>query len=171
MRLKIFISAFLALGLLQGGCSDSGPTRSEAPATKTKKVKPKAARAAKLAIPKVDPNYHYDPKGKPDPFRSFVKTFLSREKDESLTTPLERFDLSQLRVTAIVWGNDEPKALIEDPSGKGYIVANGMAIGKNKGKIVEIDDNLVRVKETYTDFSGKASTKDIEMRLHLSQGG
>jgi Tfp pilus assembly protein PilP len=66
---------------------------------------------------------------------------------------------------------EQPKALIEDPSDKGYIVAEGAAIGKNKGRIVSIDDNLVLVKETYVDFSGKASTKDIEMRLHLSQGG
>jgi type IV pilus assembly protein PilP len=171
VRSKILISAFLALGLLLGGCSDSGSSRTRPQPAKAKKAEKQATKVKKISLPAVDPNYRYDPAGKPDPFRSFVKTFLTRQKEESPTTPLERFDLSQLRVTAIVWGMEQPKALIEDPSGKGYIVAEGAAIGKNKGRIVSIDDNLVLVKETYVDFSGKASTKDIEMRLHLSQGG
>ena len=171
MRFKILIVAFLAVGLVVAGCSDSGSRRAKPVPAKAQKADKKQGQIQKVAVPAVDPNYRYDPKGKPDPFRSFVKTFLTRTKVESATTPLERFDLSQLRVTAIVWGNDLPKALIEDPSGKGYIVASGTAIGKNKGRITRIDDNLVLVKETYVDFSGKSSSKDIEMRLNLSQGG
>jgi type IV pilus assembly protein PilP len=114
--------------------------------------------------------YRYDPTGKPDPFRSFVKVFLTRQQ-ESPATPLERFDLSQLRLTAVIWGTDKPRALINDPSGKGYIIGVGSPIGKNNGRVVGINDNLVLVKETYVDFRGQASTKDIEMRLHPSQGG
>jgi type IV pilus assembly protein PilP len=115
-------------------------------------------------------NYRYDPTGKPDPFRSFVKVFLTRQQ-ESPATPLERFDLSQLRVTAVIWGTDKPRALVNDPSGKGYIIGVGSPIGKNNGRVVGINDNLVLVKETYVDFRGQASTKDIQMRLHPSQGG
>jgi type IV pilus assembly protein PilP len=119
-----------------------------------------------------DDNYRYDPTGKPDPFRSYVKVFLSRQKDrDAPSTPLERFDLSQLSVTAVVWGNESARALINDPSGKGYIISVGTPIGKNNGRVTRIDDNLVLVKETYVDFRGQATTKDIEMRLHPSQGG
>ena len=171
MRFKILIVAFLTLGLVGSGCSDSGSRRATPAPAKAKKAEKKHRQIQKVALPVLDPNYRYDPKGKPDPFRSFVKTFLTRKKVESATTPLERFDLSQLRVTAIVWGNDLPKALIEDPSGKGYIVGSGTAIGKNRGQVIRIDDNLVLVKEIYVDFSGKQSTKDIERRLNLSQGG
>ena len=170
MRFKILIVALLAVGLVGTGCSDSGRRAKPAPA-KAKKSEKQHGQIQNVVLPAVDPNYRYDPTGKPDPFRSFVKSFLTRQKEETATTPLQRFDLSQLRITAIIWGNDLPKALVEDPSGKGYIVGSGTAIGKNKGEVIRIDDNLVLVKETYVDFSGKSSTKDIEMRLNLSQGG
>jgi type IV pilus assembly protein PilP len=126
---------------------------------------------AQAAGPSEDEDYHYDPKGKPDPFRSFVKIFLTRQETESPSTPLERFDLSQLKVTAVIWGDERARALIVDPSGKGYIISTGTAIGKNSGRVVRINDSVVVVKETYVDFRGQASTKDVEMRLHPSQGG
>jgi type IV pilus assembly protein PilP len=128
--------------------------------------------AAAQPQPTEDDNYRYDPTGKPDPFRSYVKVFLSQQQDRGTpATPLQRFDLSQLRVTAVVWGNESARALINDPSGKGYIISVGTPIGKNNGRVTRIDDNLVMVKETYVDFRGQASTKDVEMRLHPSQGG
>jgi Tfp pilus assembly protein PilP len=50
-------------------------------------------------------------------------------------------------------------------------VSEGAAIGKNKGRVVKIHDNLIRVKETYVDFQDRATTKEVEMRLYESQGG
>jgi type IV pilus assembly protein PilP len=114
-------------------------------------------------------DYQYDPTNKRDPFRSFVKTLADPNGD--FETPLERFDLNQLTVTAIVWGVDPPRALIRDPAGKGYIVVEGTTVGKNKGRIIAIEDNLVRVKETYVDALGRAATKSVEMRLRETQGG
>jgi type IV pilus assembly protein PilP len=112
--------------------------------------------------------YQYDPTNKRDPFRSFAKTIESSDGTE---TPLERFDLTQLTVMAIVWGVDPPRALLRDPAGKGYIVVEGTVVGKNKGRIIAIEDNLVRVKETYVDALGRAATKSVEMRLRETQGG
>ena len=119
----------------------------------------------------IDPlfaDYRYNPEGKPDPFRSFIRVSLD---SDSVTSPLERFDLSQLRVTGILWGREEPRALIRDPAGKAYVVAVGTSIGKNKGRVVRIEDNRVMVKETYVDFRDRATTKEIEMNLYQAQGG
>ncbi len=162
----------LALGALAAcviaGCGGSAPDKSAAA------EKPKAAAKARTraeATPAATPvAYHYDPTGKPDPFRSFLNT-LKRTDVTALSTPLERFDLSQLKLSGIVWGNQKPRALVKDPSGKAYIVAEGTAIGKNGGRVIKISDNALVVKETYVDFLGKATTKDIEMRLHERQGG
>ena len=44
-------------------------------------------------------------------------------------------------------------------------------MGKNEGRVIDIDDNLVIVKETYVDFLGQETTKDIEMRIRRSEGG
>ena len=142
---------------------------------------PPAPQAAKPAPPRPAPTlqaaaveepeeeYRYDPTGKPDPFRSFIKREI--ELGPAVTTPLERFDLSQLEVTAIIWGTDRPRALVRDPAGKGYVVQAGTAIGKNKGRVIEILDNMVLVKETYVDFRDRATTKEVEMRLYENQGG
>jgi type IV pilus assembly protein PilP len=147
------------------GCSGDAPAPQERP-----KAPPPLAPAA---VPGAGTDgtavadYQYDPTNKRDPFRSFVKQVT----EDTIETPLERFDLTQLTVTAIVWGVDPPRALLRDPSGKGYIVVEGTVVGKNKGRIIAIEDNMVRVKETYVDALGRAATKSVEMRLRETQGG
>jgi type IV pilus assembly protein PilP len=169
---SVLSSAVVAVALVLSGCSDSKPVPVRMAQAIPKRVAPTPPPAAVQPKQTEDDNYRYDPTGKPDPFRSYVKVFLSRQKNrESPATPLERFDLSQLRVTAVIWGSERPRALVNDPSGKGYIISVGAPIGKNQGRVIRIDDNLVLVKETYVDFRGQATTKDIEMRLHPSQGG
>ena len=37
--------------------------------------------------------------------------------------------------------------------------------------LYHIGDNLVLVKETYENFAGEQTTKDVELRIRLSQGG
>ena len=52
------------------------------------------------------------------------------------------------------------------------MIGLGSSLGKNDGRVVGIADNVVTIKETYVDFRGRATTKDIEMRLNaLAQGG
>jgi type IV pilus assembly protein PilP len=116
--------------------------------------------------------YEYDPTGKRDPFRSFVdEQKLQKAKHER--GPLEQFDLNQLTVVAVVWGTERPRALVEDPSGRGYVVQVGTPIGKNDGMVLRIDDNTVLVRETYVDYLGAQTMKEIEMRTRptMTQGG
>ena len=158
--------------LLMGGlvACGSDPVPPPAAAAKSQPKAPKAPAAPiQEAVAEPPEEYRYDPTGKPDPFRSFVR--LEDELDDGVTTPLERFDLSQLEVTAIIWKSDRARALIRDPAGKAYIVSEGTPIGKNKGRIVSIVDNAVLVKETYVDFRDRATTKEVELRLYENQGG
>jgi Tfp pilus assembly protein PilP len=114
--------------------------------------------------------YVYSPVGKRDPFRSFI---LERkaEADASVKGPLEQFDLGQLSLTGVVWKGQRRRALVLDPSGQAYIVAEGDRIGKNEGRVVQIGDDLMVVRESYVDFQGEKTTKEIEMRVRQSQGG
>jgi type IV pilus assembly protein PilP len=113
--------------------------------------------------------FEYDRIGKTDPFRSFEWERL--EISDPRGGPLEQFDVSQLSVVAVVWKTGNAKALVQDPSGQGYIVGMGTRVGKNEGLVTQIDDNLVVVKETYEDFLGNVTKKDIEMRIRGSEGG
>lgn len=120
-----------------------------------------------------DGGYFYDPRGKRDPFRSF--RFAGSEGDSKgdreAFGPLVDFELGQLELSAVIWDATNPRALILDPGGRSYIVREGSPIGKNRGQIIHIGDNLVLVKETYENFAGEKTTKDVELRIRLSQGG
>jgi type IV pilus assembly protein PilP len=130
-----------------------------------------AAAPAGPTFASVEQGFHYDPKGKRDPFRSFEWEQLKLEFDDAARGPLEQFDVSQLTLLGVVWNQGNSRALIEDPSGMTYIVAEGAKIGKNEGRVIQIGDNLVVVKETYVDFLGEETTKDIEMRIRATEGG
>lgn len=139
---------------------------------------PKPAAASPAAAGVSDPSsgtvveagFTYDPTGLRDPFRSFE---WEREKlaETEVRGPLEEFDVSQLSVVGVVWNVGNARALIQDPSGQGFIVSEGARVGKNDGRIIKIDDSVVVVKETYVDLMGQEATKDIELRIRRSEGG
>jgi len=112
----------------------------------------------------------YDPVGRRDPFRSFI---LDRLRDEDAETkgPLEEYDLSQLELAGMVWRGEKRRALVIDPSGQGYVVEEGDRIGKNDGRVLEIGDSMMRVREEYMDAYGEKTLKEIDMRIRQSQGG
>jgi len=117
----------------------------------------------------VDKEYTYDPTGKRDPFRSFI--FTANAEEHQARGPLEQFDLAQLTVVAVVWGTNRPRAVVSDPSGRGYIVREGTYMGKNEGRIIQIADNSLVVKESYVDYFGETTTKDVTMRVRVAKEG
>lgn len=114
--------------------------------------------------------FAYDSVGRRDPFRSFVLDRLHQEEGET-KGPLEEYDLLQLQVAGLVWKAEKRRALVIDPSGQGYVVEEGDRIGKNNGRVLDIGDSSMRVREEYVDFHGEATTKEIDMRIRQSQGG
>jgi len=116
----------------------------------------------------VSEEYRYRPEGRRDPFQPYRIEATTAGKAGG---PLERFELEQLSVVALVWDGEPARAMVADPSGTTYTVGVGSRMGKNIGKVVHIGDNLVLVKETYVDYAGEESTKDVELRIRRSEGG
>jgi Tfp pilus assembly protein PilP len=109
----------------------------------------------------------YDANGKRDPFVPF--DFSARPINPGASTPLERFSLGQLRVTAVL--NDPvsgPSALVEDMSGKGYTVKIGTKMGDRNGTVVAIEPDKVKILETNVDFTGKENQNVVEMKIQAS---
>jgi Tfp pilus assembly protein PilP len=104
-----------------------------------------------------------------DPFRSFQYDELTQ--DASMVGPLGDYELSQLNVVAVVWDTNNARALVSDPGGRAFVLHTGSEIGKNRGRVMAISDSMVRVRETYVDFEGQQSTKDVEMRIRGNQEG
>ena len=184
--MRVFATAMVLVVLAMTGCekgNEAGPTTDEfsqrRKALTERLAKQREAKevAAEQQVTNSDAGpgliargLLYDPVGKRDPFRSFLW-----EKPDALDQvrrgPLEQYDVSQLSLVAVIWKTGNARALIQDPSGESFIVAEGTLIGKNSGRVIRIDDNLVVVKETYVDFLGEETKRDIEMRIRTSEGG
>jgi type IV pilus assembly protein PilP len=103
--------------------------------------------------------------GKRDPFRPATLKSETVSRPRENLSPLQRFDLGQLKLIGVVWGIEEPRAMIEDSSGLGYVVKIGTAIGVNEGRVTAIRRNEIVVEESYHDFHGSKKKRDVSMRL------
>ena len=115
-------------------------------------------------------DFVYDPSGKRDPFRPFDLA-PKRQVDESLS-PLERYSLGQLRLAAVLNDADGAAiAIVEDESGKGFTVRQGMKMGNNGGIVVSIEPNKLKVLESTVDFTGQETQNVTEFVLAKDKGG
>jgi type IV pilus assembly protein PilP len=111
--------------------------------------------------------YRYNPEGKRDPFLSPFYRQPEQVAPEEAKTPLQRFDLGQLKLVGVILENEEPKALIEDSGGLGYIVTKGTPIGSKGGVIKAIEPKRVVVEEYEIDFYGKRQAQERELPLFV----
>jgi Tfp pilus assembly protein PilP len=112
--------------------------------------------------------YVYDPTDKRDPFQPFIatQTPVMPAGEEVPITPLQKYDLSQLKLVAIMVGKGDGKAMVEDAEGKGYIVEKGIYVGRNFGKVKAVLKDRVVIEERYKDYMGQVKTKEIVLELH-----
>ena len=110
-------------------------------------------------------DFVYDPTGKRDPFRPFDMS--PKAVREGPLTPLERYGIGQLRLTAVLSSPDGGKtAIVEDAAGKGYTVKNGTKIGDQGGVVVNIEDDRLKILETKVDFTGTEVQNVVEMKIN-----
>ena len=106
--------------------------------------------------------FGYNPIGKRDPFQPYI----SEESRPAVTlTPLQTFDIDQLRLVAIIWDISDPRAMAEDPSGRGYILKKGTLVGKNWGRVTQIEKGQVIISEEYRSISGDLIVNQVVMKL------
>jgi len=135
----------------------------------------------------------YSPEGKIDPFiplfkkeKPVEKKVLEEKADAAdndkikkvqrvrreRTTPLEKVDLSQLKLVGIIRGTRSgDKAVVEDGNNKGYIVTKGTYIGIHYGIVEEIKrDRIVVREEEGEDLAGKIKYREREMMIQRPPG-
>ncbi len=110
-------------------------------------------------------SYTYNPIGKRDPFRSFIAN--RQEQEIRSPTPLQQYEIEQLELVGIVWGIDQPRALIQDPQRVSHVVERGTYIGRNWGKVTEITSRAVVITEEYQTIEGELVTEQVIMDLPI----
>jgi type IV pilus assembly protein PilP len=114
--------------------------------------------------------YIYTPVGKRDPFKSAYKDTSGKPRElEGPVGPLQRFEIDQLKLVAVISGISQPRAMITLPDGKGYTVKIGTRIGKNYGRVVRIKTSEVIIAEDYRDWNGRKVTNYIHMTLRKDE--
>ena len=121
----------------------------------------------------------YNPIGKVDPFAPLYKeeaekkaeTVVVKPKEpERPRTPLEKLDLGQLKLTAIVTTQNQRRALVEEATGKGYVVEIGTKVGLERGSVVEITQDRIIIEHQGEDDFGKATSRKRELKLQKPPG-
>jgi type IV pilus assembly protein PilP len=110
----------------------------------------------------------YDPAGRRDPFRPpRAGTAQSGEP----RTPLQRYEIGQLKLVAIIYETRDPRAVVEDDQKLGYIVKVGTPIGPNGGVVRAIERGRVVIAEQAVDYYGERRDNEITMELRTAERG
>lgn len=126
-----------------------------------------AAAAAAAALGDIDAPY--DPVGRRDPFRPpRAATSLSSGTPR---TPLQRYEIGQLKLVAIIYGGRDPRAVVEDAAGLGYIIRVGTQVGPHGGRVEKIERGKVRIHEESVGYYGETQATEVVMEMESGERG
>ena len=156
----------------------AGPVKLAAKGSNTKgKAATTSSTAASTTkeLVTTETGWKYDPTGKPDPFKSFILATAAQEEVAPKVvrhqlTPLQKMPMSEIQagLKAIIWGQLGNKALVEDATGKGYVVQEGTYVGQNDGIVKKIYQDRIIVEE-YRRDPGKGRLEPNEVVLKLKK--
>jgi type IV pilus assembly protein PilP len=153
------------------GCEGKVTTKSTAP-----KPRPSAPVQPVALSPETTPKpvenipvFSYNPEGRRDPFRSIIT--IGKTKGVRGLLPLQKVEINELKLIAIVWGGFGYHAMVQTPDGKGYTLKVGTAVGPNDGAVKRISQENVVVQENYTDIFGERKLRELVMELHPQKEG
>ena len=123
-------------------------------------------------------NFTFYPVKALDPFVPFIEPETSpvafwlkrrmNQRPRAPLTPLQKMTLSEIEkgLKAISWGELGKRAVIEDSTGRGYIVTVGTPAGEHSGVITQIfNDRLVIQQEIWDRKAKKRFPQDFTIKL------
>lgn len=85
-----------------------------------------------------------------------------------LLTPLQKMELGEIErgFKGVLWASNERKAIIEDPTGKGYIVSVGTPIGNQDGFVSAIFQDRIIIRQKVWDRTSRSfRDEDVIVKL------
>ncbi len=149
----------------------AGPAATVAAVTPTVSKSATTAGKQKEGVPA-----HYNPQGRINPFEPLFRDepealpLTAKKKRRVPRTPLERIDLGQLKLVGIIVASSGNRALVQEASGKGYIIKEGTYIGLHSGKVTEIKKDRVVIEEETDEVVGTQKMRNKELVLPKPPG-
>ena len=116
--------------------------------------------------------FEYILENRPDPFVPFLSEKAATvnvdmneviDKKEPLSG-MQLFEPGQLTLVALMQKGSEDIAMVEDFTGKGYVLTEGIKIGR-RGVVKDIATNSVLIEETAVTRAGKKIITEVMMIL------
>ncbi|GAB5046720.1 pilus assembly protein PilP [Thermodesulfovibrio sp. TK110] len=92
----------------------------------------------------VFPSYNYDAQQLRDPFAPLI---VKREARKKGASPLESYEIEELKLTGIAKDKKGALALLQAPDGRFYIVRENDRIGYSGGKVIKILKESIEIRE------------------------
>ena len=179
MTIQQLFGVSLASALLLTACGDEAAAPPPAAGTATVAAKPRAASGSAdggVAGEGAQYIYSYMPMGKRDPFRSPIGDKPKNEDntqtpEAGCSEPLCAYELEQLALVAVVSGDANPVAMLEDPTHTGHIIRRNTKVGKQGGKVTQILRDCVVVTEYYLTPDGKKNPNRVNLCVKKETNG
>lgn len=147
------------------GCSGGGAPTSGTPPKPPQAAAAKPAAPASAPMPEAPP-YVYETKGRRDPFRPLIAPKTAEVRVRSRPrTGLAALEVSELKLAGIVWEQRGFFALVEAPTGAGYVLRVNDTVGED-ARVSKITPQAVtfevKVGATATQ---PGATRVVELRL------
>lgn len=175
-HISLAVGILVAVSLIAGGFGCSKEPAAPQPVVKRQAPKPEAKApavpSAEAPAKRVERVALYDPRGKRDPFVSFIK-FEERKKagiDTTALPPLQRYDLGELKFVGVIWMKTGARGLVEDAEGKGYSVTVGTRIGRSGGVVSRITGKEILVREEFVGNRGEKIFRESGIQLTTAGG-
>jgi type IV pilus assembly protein PilP len=112
--------------------------------------------------------YTYTAIGRRDPFAPIVVP--ESKKGAALDRPpLERYNITEFKLSGIVWGGFGYNAILEGPDGKGYFVHAGTVVGPNRGVVKKITPTTLVIEEKFKTYTGDTERRETVVELRKTQ--
>ncbi|WP_353684112.1 pilus assembly protein PilP [Thermodesulfovibrio sp. 3907-1M] len=108
--------------------------------TKTPKKQPVQINQPEIVFP----TYNYDAQQLRDPFAPLI---VKREARKKGASPLETYEIEELKLTGIAKDKKGSLALLQAPDGRFYIVRENDRIGYSGGKVIKILNDSIEIRE------------------------
>jgi type IV pilus assembly protein PilP len=151
----------LLLGMCAWSACGTEPAEAPAPEGVAKAVARKAVADAGVPSTVEAYIYSYSSLGKRDPFRApTLDTPGGKPIDginkEACDEPLCQMDIDELRLVAVVSGDANPVAMVEDRGGVGHVVRRNTKIGRQGGKVTAVLRDCLVVTSFVVGSDGRA---------------
>jgi type IV pilus assembly protein PilP len=166
---SLLIVLFIGFLLAVHGCKQPSTEPAGQPSRHTTQKKSEVVTPVLVQEEEKKPEYQVI--GVRDPFQPFAGINPGEIGPGGGKGPdtLQRISISQVYVVGVILSKQN-RALIQDSSGMGFIITEGMLIGENNGIVTKVAKDGVTIKQHFKDYMGRVTTREVVLALKKEEG-